>query len=513
MKDNQSEHNMGEQIMGALSDALQSGDFNDLNRLVSQSVVNALNEVGKHISFDITGAREQTERQAQNDRQNSAQEHRQEQNSWQTKEQEHRQTQNGWQTSTQEHRQAQNGWRTSGQDARQTREQERRQEQLRRQARQQERRQEQLRRQEQARQNAQMARRQANPYQSTQAVQAGAQMTGALIPYQFKRVGSVSNVLYQVFGGIGLGFTALATFFHITYTIMENSVSMAGWIVNLLALLFFTGMIRLGIGQRRRLKLAERYAGLCGRNLYGEIEHLARNTGRKARRVIKDLQKMMKLGMFPEGHLDEKKTCFMLNDSIYQQYLETENNRRLREAEAGRPALRQTDAGDPDTAAGQSTGNAERDAELNAIVAEGMECIRRLRLLNDKITGEVISAKLFRLENLLKNLFDSVREHPEQMHRMHKLMSYYLPTTLKLVEAYEEFDRVSAPGDDIIAAKAEIENTLDTINQAFTELLNNLFQDAVLDATTDAQVLKTMLAREGLMNQMDFTAAGSDSGF
>ena len=487
MKDNQSEHNMGEQIMGALSDALQSGDFNDLNRLVSQSVVNALNEVGKHISFDITGAREQTERQAQNDRQNSAQEHRQEQDGWQAREQAHRQTQNSWQTSTQEHRQTQNGWRTGGQEK--------------------------LRRQEQARQNAQMARRQANPYQSTQAVQAGAQMTGALIPYQFKRVGSVSNVLYQVFGGIGLGFTALATFFHITYTIMENSVSMAGWIVNLLALLFFTGMIRLGIGQRRRLKLAERYAGLCGRNLYGEIEHLARNTGRKARRVIKDLQKMMKLGMFPEGHLDEKKTCFMLNDSIYQQYLETENNRRLREAEAGRPALRQTDAGDPDTAAGQSTGNAERDAELNAIVAEGMECIRRLRLLNDKITGEVISAKLFRLENLLKNLFDSVREHPEQMHRMHKLMSYYLPTTLKLVEAYEEFDRVSAPGDDIIAAKAEIENTLDTINQAFTELLNNLFQDAVLDATTDAQVLKTMLAREGLMNQMDFTAAGSDSGF
>ena len=91
------------------------------------------------------------------------------------------------------------------------------------------------------------------------------------------------------------------------------------------------------------------------------------------------------------------------------------------------------------------------------------------------------------------------------MHRMHKLMDYYLPTTLKLVEAYEEFDRVKAPGEDIIKAKAEIENTLDTINQAFAELLNNLFQDAVLDATTDAQVLKTMLAREGLTRQMDFT--------
>ena len=145
------------------------------------------------------------------------------------------------------------------------------------------------------------------------------------------------------------------------------------------------------------------------------------------------------------------------------------------------------------------------------MIAEGMECIRKLRNLNDKIAGEVISAKLSRLEKLLKDLFDSVREHPEQMHRMHKLMRYYLPTTLKLVEAYEEFDRISVPGDDILAAKAEIENTLDTINQAFSELLNNLFQDAVLDATTDAQVLKTMLAREGLMSEMDFAAADSNT--
>ena len=88
-------------------------------------------------------------------------------------------------------------------------------------------------------------------------------------------------------------------------------------------------------------------------------------------------------------------------------------------------------------------------------------------------------------------------------------MNYYLPTTLKLVESYEEFDRVSSPGPDIVKAKAEIENTLDTINAAFRELLNTLFQNAVFDATTDAQVLKSMLAREGLMKEMAFAANDS----
>ena len=59
-------------------------------------------------------------------------------------------------------------------------------------------------------------------------------------------------------------------------------------------------------------------------------------------------------------------------------------------------------------------------------------------------------------------------------------------------------DRISSPGEDILDAKKEIEKTLDMINQAFVTLLNNLFRDAAFDASADAQVLQTMLAREGL---------------
>ena len=56
----------------------------------------------------------------------------------------------------------------------------------------------------------------------------------------------------------------------------------------------------------------------------------------------------------------------------------------------------------------------------------------------------------------------------------------------------------SSAGDLIKQAKAEIEKTVDIINEAFTELLNKLFQATVFDVTTDAQVLQTMLAKEGL---------------
>ena len=96
------------------------------------------------------------------------------------------------------------------------------------------------------------------------------------------------------------------------------------------------------------------------------------------------------------------------------------------------------------------------------------------------------------------------------MSQLRKFMEYYLPTTIKLVEAYEEFDNVSTPGNDILTAKAEIEKTLDTINEAFVQLLNKLFQASAFDATADAQVLQTMLAKEGLTKNEPFEEAGQE---
>ncbi|MDE7333973.1 MAG: 5-bromo-4-chloroindolyl phosphate hydrolysis family protein [Lachnospiraceae bacterium] len=449
MSDNQSWNSTGEQIKDALSEALRSGDFKNLNDLVSQTVTSTLNEVGRHI---IPGSGEISEEQESQIKQR--------QERLRQKREQLRHSQEQMRRRESQINQQKNLLKQQEAQLRQQQEQMRRRQEL------------------MARENAPSVK--------------------------LKKVGNVSSVLYQVFGGIGLGVTGILTFLHLIFLLAGIGASAGSWIVNFIFIFIFFGMIHLGIRQRMRLKRAERYVQLCGRNMYGEIESIAKSMGKKVRYVVKDLQKMLKLGIFPEGHLDEKKTCFMLNDSTYQQYVEAENSRILREKESR--MLSQSEARPPETEnPPEMTGASE--AELNTMIAEGMECISKLKDLNDKIPGEIISGKLSRLENLLKDIFDSVREHPEQMHRMHKLMDYYLPTTLKLVEAYEEFDRVNSPGEEIASAKAEIENTLDTINQAFTELLNNLFQDAVFDATTDAQVLKTMLAREGLTNDMDITNA------
>ncbi len=324
--------------------------------------------------------------------------------------------------------------------------------------------------------------------------QAAKEARLAMLPAPFRRVGRVSSVLYRVFGGIGTGVMAvLCTVF--------GGLGLGyggGWwtAFSVLALLLgaFVLMVNVGCKQKLRLKRAEKYVELSGQNQYVNVEELALHTNRTPRFVLKDIRRMLELGFFPQGHLDSKGSCLMLNDRIYREYITLEKQRKVLEKEQKAQARRAVEekpqpAKQPQESAGGS--------ELDEMITQGQDCIRRLRNMNDNIPGEEISAKLFRLENLLKEI-------PEQLPQMQKFMNYYLPTTLKLVGAYEQFDDLSAQGDEIREAKAEIEKTLDTINCAFEELLNRMFRETAFDVTTDAQVLQTMLAKEGLTGQRDF---------
>lgn len=327
-----------------------------------------------------------------------------------------------------------------------------------------------------------------------------------------KNVGQLSSILYMTFGGIGMG--ASASVGLAAFIVALVSGSWSGPLLGFLAIMFGGSalMLRKGISEKNRLGRMKRYLALFADKMYVNISDLAQHVGKSTKYILKDVKKMLSLGFFPEGHLDKKETCLMLDDATYREYLRLEKERKAYELEqtntnnqtastgsatAGNPEPRDASVSTKNTAEAQAT-SATTNPELVTMIREGQEYIRKLHELNDLIPGEVISEKLYRMENLLKEIFQRLEEDPSQMSQLHKLMNYYLPTTIKLLQSYSEFDDISAPGEDVIKAKAEIEKTVDIINEAFTELLNKLFQATVFDVTTDAQVLQTMLAKEGL---------------
>ena len=77
-------------------------------------------------------------------------------------------------------------------------------------------------------------------------------------------------------------------------------------------------------------------------------------------------------------------------------------------------------------------------------------------------------------------------------------MDYYLPMTVKLLNAYADMDAQPIQGENIQNAKREIEQSLDTLNQAYEKLFDSVFMETALDVSSDISVLHTMLAQEGL---------------
>lgn len=314
----------------------------------------------------------------------------------------------------------------------------------------------------------------------------------------FRTIGSVSSVLLKVFGGIATGLTGTFALIMMLASIMDGA---------LFPLLLFSlgllagsiGMILIGVKQKKRLDKAEYYLKLAGNNHYINVSDIAQYTGESKKKVLAELRQFIRRGFYPEGHLDAKGTCLMLDNKIYSEYLEIEKQRRIQAKEERQERKKQQESV-PAQSAGAGT-------ELEQLISEGQEYILQLRMMNDHIQGEEISAKLFRLESLLKQIYARLEEHPEQLPQLKKFLEYYLPTTLKLVASYEEFDAMSEQGPNIVEAKAEIEKTMDTINDAFAELLNRLYRDTAFDVTTDAQVLQTMLAQEGLTGGNDFEKA------
>ena len=200
---------------------------------------------------------------------------------------------------------------------------------------------------------------------------------------------------------------------------------------------------------------------------------------------------MIRSGMFPEGRINEEKTYLLLSDEAYDAYEKYEEGVRLREVErqqrmeAQNPILKET----------------------RLLIEEGKESIEQIREANEAISGEVISQKLDRLEIILCKIFEYVENHTDELPETRKFMGYYLPTTLKLVNAYREMDAEPIQGENIRSAKHEIEETLDTINYAFENLLDSFYQDKAMDISTDITVLETMLAQEGL-TEKDFNTGG-----
>lgn len=146
------------------------------------------------------------------------------------------------------------------------------------------------------------------------------------------------------------------------------------------------------------------------------------------------------------------------------------------------------------------------DPEIDALIKERDRAVGEMRRLNDSIEDEEISAQIDHLEEVTRKIIDQVVEQPKKLPQIRRFLNYFLPTTLKILNAYDRMDAAGIAGDNISATKSKVENMMGTIVQAFDKQLDSLFGAEAMDISTDITVMENLLAQEGLSGK-DKTAA------
>ncbi len=322
-----------------------------------------------------------------------------------------------------------------------------------------------------------------------------------------------SGIVMRVFGWILAGaFGALELAFGIAMGVTGGLEYYITFMVLLPFFLVGLGLLGAGYYRKGRFQRFKQYVRELQGRPFGRIRDLARAIGKSENYTIKDLRKMITDGVFPNGHLDDEETYLMVTREVFDDYLRADQIRKQKVEEVKEEA-----AGQKEQNSDRQIPLTEKQRQVQETVSEGRKYLEEIFQANEALPGEVISAKLDRLYDVTDRILYSVEQQPDKLGEIKQFMKYYLPTTLKLVNAYREFEDNSIQGSNILTAKEEIELSLDTINDGFEKLLNNLFEQDALDISTDIYVLQNMLAREGLagdpfadINQEEGSVLGSN---
>ncbi|MPM10538.1 hypothetical protein SDC9_56870 [bioreactor metagenome] len=306
--------------------------------------------------------------------------------------------------------------------------------------------------------------------------------------------GTVSGILYIVIGSMVSLPLGVLLIIYMLWTSLISGFLVSSTIGLGILVAFFVGSIGLifrGVNLRKRVRRFKRYVRYLDNKGYCLIEDLANTVRMKNKFVIKDLKRMIELGMFKEAHIDEEKTYLMINDDVYKDYL------NLKAQEANRDKQRE------EQEVREEKFNSEGE-ELRAVIQKGKNYTEEIEVVKNKINNREFILKLDKLRNIVIQILNYIEKNPKKIQEVNKFINHYLPITIKLVNSYKELNEQQVQGENIKTAKNEIEKSIDVINIAFEKLLDDLFEDVALDISTDISVLKTLFTQEGLTDKSDF---------
>ena len=295
---------------------------------------------------------------------------------------------------------------------------------------------------------------------------------------------------------IGAAVAILGAFFlvqQVDYFELRYAIKWHEWMDLLRQVFYPMGMIAGGVSlllgsgaMKRRQRRFATYLRTAGQKAAVPLDYLARAVDVSRKRVEKDVNLMLEKGMWgDEAYVDLGSGMLFKSQEAATAYFDAAHRAKAEQEQPRQPA---------------------------AAAPEGYAAIlAQIRDLNDRIADERLSAQMDRMEQVAGRIFRLIEEDENKRAAAGTFLSYYLPTTLKLLENYAAFEEAGVSGENLSQAKAKIEKTMDSIVAGFEHQLDELYRTDAMDIDSDIRVMETMLRRDTASVADDFGLNGGSA--
>lgn len=142
--------------------------------------------------------------------------------------------------------------------------------------------------------------------------------------------------------------------------------------------------------------------------------------------------------------------------------------------------------------------------EIDPILQEGNRALSEMGRIYMSVQDGEVRKKINELMRITDKITQDAIHDPSDIPQIKKFMNYYLPTTIKLLNAYDRMSAQGIEGENLDKSMKSINEMLDQAIVAYKKRLDSLFENQALDIETDIEVMNQMLAREGLSGGKDF---------
>ena len=142
--------------------------------------------------------------------------------------------------------------------------------------------------------------------------------------------------------------------------------------------------------------------------------------------------------------------------------------------------------------------------EIDPILQEGNRALGEMGRIYMSVQDVEVRKKINELMRITDKITQDAIHDPDDIPQIKKFMNYYLPTTIKLLNAYDRMSAQGIEGENLDKSMKSINEMLDQAIEAYKKRLDSLFENQALDIETDIEVMNQMLAREGLTGGKDF---------